>query len=138
MATSGSHLDHGVEGDGTAVLSPGDVDLGLRDRIELGVDDGAGVEVRQRLAQCLGAQGAGTTEARLEHLARHLAGPEAGHAHLAGERAHDVTECAIELGLVDLHAQADEVPLQWLGGGTHHEPAMLPAAPGPGAGRLRT
>ena len=50
-----AHLHDGVEGDGAAVLAAGDVDLGLRDRVELGVDDGAGVEVRQRLAQRLGA-----------------------------------------------------------------------------------
>ena len=123
-----AHLHHGVEGDGTAVLAAGDVDLGLRDRIELGVDHGAGVEVRQRLAQCLGAQRAGTTHARLEDLARHLARPEARHTHLTGERAHDVTERAIELGLVDLHAQADEVPFHRLCSGTHHEPVMLPVA----------
>ena len=117
----------------------GDVDLGLRDRIELGVDHGPGVEVGQRLAQCLGAQRAGTTEARLEDLARHLAGPEARHAHLTGERAHDVTERAIELGLVDLHAQADEVPFHRLCSGTHHEPVMLPVASrGAGAQRFRT
>ncbi len=36
------------------VLAAGDVDLGLGDRVELGVDDGPGVEVGQRLAQRLG------------------------------------------------------------------------------------
>ena len=42
-----AHLDDGVEGDGAASSPAGDVDLGLRDRVELGVDDGPGVEVRQ-------------------------------------------------------------------------------------------
>ena len=74
----GAHLHDGVEGDRAAVLAPGDVDLGLRDRVELGVDHGAGVEVGQRLAQRLGPQRAGAAHARLEHLARHLARPEPG------------------------------------------------------------
>src|SRR5208283_3184711 len=102
--------------------------LGLRDRVELGVDDGACVEVRQRLAQRLGAQCTCAAHAGLEHLARHLAGAEARHAHLLRQRAHDVAQRSIELGLVDLHAQADEVPLHWLGGRTHHEPTTLPVA----------
>ena len=106
------HLDHRVEGDGARVLAAGDVDLGLRDRVELGVDHGAGVEVGQRLAQRLGPQRAGAAHARLEHLARHLARTEARHADLLGERPHDVAQGAVELGLVDLHAQADEVALQ--------------------------
>ena len=131
MATSGPHLHDGVEGDGAAVLATGDVDLGLCDRVELGVDHGAGVEVGQRLAQRLGTQRAGAAHAGLEHLARHLAGAKPGHAHLLRERAHHVAEGAIELGLVDLHAQADEVPLQWLGGRTHHEATTLPGADRP-------
>ena len=123
-------LDHGVEGDGAGVLAARDVDLGLRDRVEFGVDHGACVEVGQRLAQRLGAQRAGAAHARLEHLARHLAGPEPRHAHLAGERPHDVAQGTIELGLVDLDAQADEVAFHWLCGGTHHEPTTLPGGPG--------
>ena len=127
-----AHLDHSVEGDGAAVLAAGDVDLGLRDRVELGVDDGAGVEVGQGLAQSLGAQRAGATHASLEHLARHLARPEARHAHLLGQGTHHVAEGPVEFGFVDLHAQADEVSLHWLGCRTHHEPITLPAAPQPG------
>ena len=46
----GPHLHDGVEGHGPAVLAAGDVDLRLGDGVELGVDDGAGVEVGQRLA----------------------------------------------------------------------------------------
>ncbi len=128
----GAHLHDGVEGHGAAVLAAGDVDLGLGDRVELGVDDGAGVEVGQRLAQRLGAQRAGAAHAGLEHLARHLAGPETGHTDLLGECAHDVAERSIELGLVDLNTQADEVPLHWLCCRTHHEPITLPAVPRPG------
>ena len=126
------HLHDGVEGDGAAVLAARDVDLGLGDRVELGVDDGAGVEVRQRLAQRLGTQRAGAAHAGLEHLARHLAGPETGHPDLLGQCAHHVAERSIELGLVDLHTQADEVPLHWLGCRTHHERITLPAVPRPG------
>ena len=127
-----THLDHGVEGDGAAVLAAGDVDVGLRDRVELGVDDGAGVEVGQGLTERLGAQRAGTAHAGLEHLARHLARPEARHADLLGEGAHHVAEGPVEFRLVDLHTQADEVSLHWLGCRTHHEPITLPVAPQPG------
>ena len=126
----GPHLHHGVEGDRTALLAAGDVDLGLRDRVELGVDHGTGIEVRQRIAQRLGTQRSRAAHAGLEHLARHLAGAEPRHAHLPGERAHDVAQGAIELGLVDLHAQADEVPFQRLGSRTHHEPTTLPGSGG--------
>ena len=129
---NGPNLHDGIEGDGPAVLAPGDVDLGLGDGVELGVDDGAGVEVGQRLAQCLGTQCPGTPHTGLEHPARHLAGPETRHPNLLGQRAHDVAERTIELRLVHLNTQADEVSLHWLCCRTHHEPITLPAAPWPG------
>ena len=111
MATSGRTCTTASKRDGAAVLARGDVDLGLGDGVELGVDHRLRVEVGQRFAQRLGAQCGGAAHARLEHLARHLAGPEPGHAHLARQRAHDVGQGLVELGLVDLDAQADEVPL---------------------------
>jgi hypothetical protein len=125
------HLHDGIEGDDAVVFAARDVDLGLGDRVELGVDDGPGVEVGQRLAQCFGAQRAGAAHAGLEHLARHLAGPEAGDPHLLSQGAHHVAKRPIELGLVDLHTQADEVSLHGLGCRTHHERITLPAAPRP-------
>ena len=127
-----AHLHHGVEGHAAAVLTARDVDLGLGNRVELRVDDGTGVEVGQGLAERLGAQRAGASHAGLEHLARHLAGPEARHPHLLGQRAHDIAERFIEFGLVHLNAQADEVPLHWLCCRTYHEPITLPAVPRPG------
>ena len=111
METSGRTWTTASKDDRAAVLAARDVDLGLRDGVDLGVDHGAGVEVGQRLAQRFRAQRAGAAHARLEHPARHLAGTESRHAHLPGQRPHDVAHGSIELGLVDLHAQADEVPL---------------------------
>ncbi len=108
-----AHLDHRVERDRTLVLAGGDVDLGPRDGIELGVDHRTRVEVRQRLAQRLGPQRTRATHARLEHLARHLAGTKARYPHLTGKRPHDVTDGAVDLGLVDLRRSGGRGSRPW-------------------------
>ena len=41
-----------------------------------------GVEVRQRFPQSFGPQRTGAAHSGLEHLARHFAGAESGHADL--------------------------------------------------------
>ena len=138
VAGDGHHrpyLDHGVEADASALLAGRDVDLGRCDGVDLGVDDGPGVEVRQRLPQGFGAQRTGAAHSGLEHLAGHLAGSEPRHPDLRGQRLHDAHESSVELRFVDLHAQADEVSLQWFSGGTHHElPTLLAARNRPAPG----
>jgi hypothetical protein len=114
-----THLDDGVERHRAALLAAGDVDLGLRDRVELGVRDGLRVEVGYGLAQRFRSQCPGTTHARFEHLAGDLPGSKTRYTDLARQRPHDVTHGLVELGFVDFHAQADKVPLDWLSGRTH-------------------
>ncbi len=89
-------------------MAVGDVDLGRGDDVDVVLAHGAGVVLGKRLAQCLFA-GDGDADARLEHLARRLAGTEAGDADLAGDATEGVVDRLLELGLVDLDGNLDQV-----------------------------
>ncbi|MEZ5243922.1 MAG: hypothetical protein R2707_02410 [Acidimicrobiales bacterium] len=106
-------LDDGIEGDGTRVLSCGDLDLRRRDDIDVVGDNGLGVVVGQRLAQRLLTADA-MTELGLEQLARGLSGTEARHADLLGDALESRVDGRVELGLVDLDRELDLVVVKKL------------------------
>ncbi len=111
MPTVGSDQHHRVEGDRARVVARGDVDLGLVDRVDLGVGDRPCVELRQRLADRLAAQGGGAAHPGLDDLSGHLAGTEPGDPDLAREPLQHVVERLVHLRFVDLDGQTDLVAL---------------------------
>ena len=115
-----AHLDDGVERDGAALVAAGDVDLRRGDDVDVVLDDGRGVVLRQRVLQRLLPSGQ-RPDAGLDDLAGRLAGPEALDAHLAGDLLERRIDGLLELLLVDLDGELDLVPLEGFDGGSHAE-----------------
>ena len=142
----GAHLHDGVERDRTGFLARGDVDLGWRDGIQVGLTQRLRVVGGERLPQCLLARHP-LADARLEHPPRGLPGPEARDADLSRDLAEGGLEGTVELLLVDLDGQLDPVALQGLhdrlhrtcgqltGGSAKSRRSWLPVRPGPSGQR---
>jgi hypothetical protein len=105
------HFALGLELDETVLLPSGDLDLGGGDQIDLVLADRLGQVRRDRVAQRLLACRR-DADAGFEHPSGHLAVPEAGKLHLAGDRAERLIDVLVELGLIDLDVQLDFVPLE--------------------------
>ena len=114
----GPDLDDRVELDVALLLPGGDLDLGRGDRIDVVLDHGVGVVVRDAVLQCLLTRDLGP-EARLEDAARRLAGAEPGDAHLASELAERGFDRGLEFGRGDRDVELDAVVFERLDRGLH-------------------
>ena len=112
-------LDHRVEGDSPFVGAGDDVDVGRRDRVHLGVHDGLRIHVGQGVADRLLPQDRRPAEPRLENLAWTLPGLKPGTRELPCESAGRLAHRLVDLVLVHLDREADPVPLDSRGGGSH-------------------
>ena len=81
---------------------------GRGDEVDVVLAHRVGEVHRDRVAERLLA-GGGEPDAGLEHLARRLAGAEAGQADLVGDLAERLVDVAVELRLVDRDRQLDEL-----------------------------
>jgi len=104
----GTYLDHGVELDVALFLAGDDVDLRRRDDVDVFGDDGLGVVLGERVAQCLVARHLGA-ETRLEQATRRLAGTEARHLDVLRQLAERGIDGPFEVFRRDRDVQADLV-----------------------------
>ena len=95
----------------TVFFAGGDVDIGLSDRVDERIGDGASVKVRQGLADRLGAQDRGTTDIGDQDVLRDFALAKALHRHLLGQGLRGLVHRLVHLGVVDFDGQHDSVVL---------------------------
>ncbi len=122
------------ERDRTGFLSPGDLDLGGGDDVDVVLANGLGEIARNAVVQCLTPRRL-EADTGFENATRGLALPESGKAHLAcdlGESGIDVT---VEVGFVDLDRQSDLVVVEGFTCRFHRGSSVPPvkrASPGVG------
>ncbi len=120
------HLDRGAdvhlsgEGQLLAVLEGdlGDVDLGLRERLEAGLVDGLAVELRERLVDGLLQDGA-LADALVDDAGGDLAATETGNLHLLADGLVRRVDARLELLEGDLDGQLDPGRAEVLDGTLH-------------------
>ncbi len=117
-----------VELDGSRLLAVGDLDLRCGDQVDLVLTHCAGEILRHRVTQRLLAGGA-DAHARLEHLARHLAGAEARQVDLLREHLESTVDVVLELVLVDFDVQLDLVALEGFQRTLHRSASVSAGAP---------
>ena len=115
-----ANVELGGEGQLLAVLEGdlGDVDLGLRERLEAGLVDGLAVELRERLVDGLLQHGA-LADALVDDAGGDLAATEAGNLHLLADGLVRRVDARLELLEGDLDGQLDPGRAEVLDGTLH-------------------
>ncbi|MPM27316.1 hypothetical protein SDC9_73826 [bioreactor metagenome] len=93
----GAHVHLGGELDGLTDLELGHLDLRLRQRHQLVLGDGGGVEIRERLVQGL-LQGDARAEPLVDDGRRHVPRTEARDLHLLGDLLVGLVQVRLQIG----------------------------------------
>ena len=112
------HIDLGGEHQLLAVLLLRDLDLGLTERLDVGLGDGLAVAARQCLVDDL-VEHRLTTDTRLQQLGRRLARPETRQPHLLGQLLVGPVEVRLQLRERHLYVDANPGRAQLLDGALH-------------------
>ena len=111
-------VDLGGEGERVVVVEAGHLDLGLAEHAHLVLADDLGVDLRDGVLHDL-LQDDGPADPLVEHAVRHLAGAEAGHAHLLAELLVDLTEGVVQVPPGHLDRHPDPRGAEFLDGALH-------------------
>ena len=114
----GPHVDLGGDLDVVAVGELGEVDLGLAERLQVGLQQGLAVPVGQGRVDGL-VEDHATSDALVDDGRRDLAATEAGHLDLRADGLVGLVESGLELVERHLDGELDPGGAQVLGGALH-------------------